>query len=209
MNLMRTMPPKEAIKISGISLYLFKEIFFMEKNMPVDCTFMLSPMSDNYIDIILGGLAKLDSSKVNAKTQRLGTRYSGPYESVTDAVFACFIYAFCPDVHMTLDAIITPSEKEGYSEGGRPNEKEISEIDFDAESRFLICADEKTAVFQKAKELAQKEGIYEGETLGFPYLKGSILKIRGFYLELLKYFETQNADYTLHITLSVNSPTGE
>ena len=50
------------------------------------CRFALSIMSDRYIDIILGSLAKTDTSRIEASTGRLSTLYRGERTQVLDAL---------------------------------------------------------------------------------------------------------------------------
>ena len=67
------------------------------------CRFTLAPMSDRYIDIILGAIQKVDTSNVWANTEKHSTLYRGKRIHVLDAVKACFVHAYDPDVHMTME----------------------------------------------------------------------------------------------------------
>ena len=64
------------------------------------CRFTLYPMSDKYIEIILGALKKTDTSAVWSETDALSTVYRGKLPYVADAVQALFLNAYRPGVHM-------------------------------------------------------------------------------------------------------------
>ena len=71
------------------------------------CRFSLSPMSDKYIDIILGALGKVDTSKVWKETDKLSTIYRGKRIHVLDAVKGLFIHSYDENVHTTLEATLS------------------------------------------------------------------------------------------------------
>ena len=60
------------------------------------CRFTLYPMSDKYIEIILGALEKTDTSAVWSETDALSTVYRGKLPYVADAVQALFLNATAP-----------------------------------------------------------------------------------------------------------------
>ena len=67
------------------------------------CRFTLYPMSDKYIEIILGSLEKTNTSAVWSETDALSTVYRGKLPYVADAVQALFLNAYRPGVHMALE----------------------------------------------------------------------------------------------------------
>ena len=67
------------------------------------CRFTLYPMSDDYIEIILGALEKTDTSAVWSETDALSTVYRGKLPYVADAVQALFLNAYRSGVHMALE----------------------------------------------------------------------------------------------------------
>ena len=68
------------------------------------CRFSLSVMSDRFMEIILSALAKVNTDNVWQMTDKLSTVYRGRQLHVEDAVKACFIHAYTPGVHMTMEA---------------------------------------------------------------------------------------------------------
>ena len=92
------------------------------------CRFTLYPMSDKYIEIILGSLEKTDTSAVWSETDALSTVYRGKLPYVADAVQALFLNAYRPGVHMALEGQFSkgcPGDVSGDSkltyEGEAPN----------------------------------------------------------------------------------------
>ena len=71
------------------------------------CRFSLSPMSDDFIDIILSSISKVDTSKIWSKTDRLSTIYRGKRCHVIDALKACFVYSYRKDVHSTMEITLS------------------------------------------------------------------------------------------------------
>lgn len=94
------------------------------------CRFTLYPMTDNFIDIILGALKKTDTQAVWSETDALSTVYRGKLPYVTDAVKALFINAYQENVHMAIEGQFSkgcPGDISGDSklewEGEAPNKK--------------------------------------------------------------------------------------
>ena len=68
------------------------------------CRFSLYPMTDRFVEIILDGLEKTDTSKVWKQTDKLSTCVRGKSTHVFDIVKGLFINAYKEDVHMVLEA---------------------------------------------------------------------------------------------------------
>ena len=92
------------------------------------CRFTLYPMCDNFIDIILGGLERVDTSAVWSETDALSTVYRGKLDYVMDAVSALFASAWTEGVHMAIEGQVSkgcPGDVSGDSkltyEGEAPN----------------------------------------------------------------------------------------
>lgn len=82
------------------------------------CRFTLAPMCDDYVDVILGAVNRVDTSKVWKKTDKLSTVYRGKACHVEDAVKACFVHAYREGTHMTMEATFSkgcPGDIDGDS----------------------------------------------------------------------------------------------
>ena len=71
------------------------------------CRFSLSPMTDRFVDVILGAIEKVHTDKVWSTTDKLSTIYRGKREHVLDAVKACMVHAYHEGVHMTMEATVS------------------------------------------------------------------------------------------------------
>lgn len=73
----------------------------------VDCEFVLAPMSDHFVEIILDAVQKVDTTGLSARTGCMSTVYSGGLGRVAEALHQCFAAARRPGVHMTMQAVFT------------------------------------------------------------------------------------------------------
>ena len=71
------------------------------------CRFTLYPMCDNFIDIILGALGRVDTSCVWSETDALSTVYRGKLPYVMDAVSALFASSWTEGVHMAIEGQVS------------------------------------------------------------------------------------------------------
>ena len=67
------------------------------------CRFSLYPMTDNFVEILLGALDKTDTGAVWSESDALSTVYRGKLQYVADAVKALFINAYQEGVHLSLE----------------------------------------------------------------------------------------------------------
>lgn len=82
----------------------------------VGCRFSLYPMSDRFVDIIMGTLAKVDRSKVWLETDDVSTCIRGRASHVFDVAQAMFVHAASTGVHVVLNATFSigcPGDTEG------------------------------------------------------------------------------------------------
>ena len=73
------------------------------------CRFSLYPMTDKFVDIILGGLEKTDTSKVWKQTDKLSTCVRGKSTHVFDVVKGLFvnnILVYSPTIFCTNFSIL-------------------------------------------------------------------------------------------------------
>ena len=109
------------------------------------CRFTLYPMSDKYIEIILGSLEKTNTSAVWSETDALSTVYRGKLPYVADAVQALFLNAYRPGVHMALEGQFSkgcPGDVSGDSvlnrEGEAPNAALVKDIHFPVHCKLAL-----------------------------------------------------------------------
>lgn len=183
------------------------------------CRFSIAPMSDNYVDIILGAVENVDTSKVWSKTDKLSTIYRGRREHVIDAVKAFFVAAYTDKVHMTMEATFSkgcPGDTDAdcyLSEDNIPaNEKLIADKSFNVLSKiafYPLGVQDYMEHIAYVVNLAIKRGLYKESTHYVSILEGDISDLFTYFNDVMEYAENNISHYTLQVTLSVNSPTAE
>ncbi|RNA68638.1 YkoF family thiamine/hydroxymethylpyrimidine-binding protein [Alteribacter keqinensis] len=82
----------------------------------VGCRFSIYPMADNFVDIIIGALKEVDTSKVWMKTDDVSTCVRGRSEHVFDVTKAIFTHAAKTGVHVVFNGTFSigcPGDSEG------------------------------------------------------------------------------------------------
>ena len=183
------------------------------------CRFTLSVMSDRYIDVILGSLAKTDTQRVWKATDKLSTVYRGRQLNVEDAVKACFVNAFTEGVHMTAELTFSrgcPGDVDADSMMDVPddavNEPSIRDIHFPVNCKIALYPmgvenymQHIAAVVNHAIDL----GIYEKSSHYCTSLRGDVHELFAYFHDVNSYCSENLSHYIFEVTLSVNSPTAD
>ncbi len=182
----------------------------MEKTVPEGtCRFSLSPMSDDYIDIILGAVGRTDTGLVKRETGKLSTVYRGSMPRVEDAVRACFCFAYRDGVHMTMEATfrITGTREEPDS---LPNCGKVGDIHFPVVSKYsfypLGSPDREKHILRVAN-IAGDIGVFEESLPDCRVISGDVGDIFAFIARADRYRAENCPGRVLEVTFSVNSPT--
>ena len=185
------------------------------------CRFTLYPMCDNFIDIILGGLERVDTSAVWSETDALSTVYRGKLDYVMDAVSALFASAWTEGVHMAIEGQVSkgcPGDVSGDSkltyEGEAPNHAIV-----EAATQPCLC---KLALYPmgvgdyiddiaRVWRMAQDRGLNPQTIHYATRIEGSIYDVFAYLTDVCKLMEASESvrHYVLHFTINVNSPTVE
>lgn len=181
------------------------------------CRFSLAPMSDRYIEIILGAVGKVDTSKVWARTEAHSTLYRGRREHVLDALKACFIHAWQPDIHMTMEATFSkgcPGDTDGESflaeDSALVNEPAIKDVHFPVLckiSLYPMGVPNYMEYIAHVVNHAVDMGIYAGSTHYVTVLKCDVQQLFAYFEYVNTYCASRLSHYVFEATLSVNSPT--
>ena len=109
------------------------------------CRFSLYPMTDGFVDIILGALRKTNTEAVWTESDALSTVCRGKLPYVADAVKALFVNAYQEGVHMALEGQYSkgcPGDIDGDSklnfEGVAPNKALAEDIHFPVLCKFAL-----------------------------------------------------------------------
>lgn len=181
------------------------------------CRFSLYPLTDRFVDIILEAVSSVDTTKVWHHTDHLSTVYRGKRIHVLDAVKACFIRVWQPDVHMCMEATISRGcpgdvEADAYlaEDDGLLNEPGIKDRHFTASckiSLYPMGREDYMLHIARIVELAREYGVYAGPGHYVTMLEGDVQALFT-YLDAATLYCDQNLDhYILQTTVSVNSPT--
>ena len=185
------------------------------------CRFTLYPMCDNFIDIILGGLERVDTSAVWSETDVLSTVYRGKRDYVMDAVSALFASAWTEGVHMAIEGQVSkgcPGDVSGDSkltyEGEAPNHAIV-----EAATQPCLC---KLALYPmgvgdyiddiaRVWRMAEDRGLNPQTIHYATRIEGSIHDVFAYLTDVCKLMEASESvhHYVLHFTINVNSPTVE
>lgn len=181
------------------------------------CRFSIAPMSDNYINIILGAIEKVDTSKVWSETGELSTIYRGKRVHVVDTVKSCFVQAYKENIHMTMEATFSkgcPGDSDAdcflSKDDELANEDFIKNIKFKAKSKisfYPLGLEDYMTHIAHIVNLAIERGLYKKSAHYVTILEGDIGEIFSYFNEVLAYAEDNLSHYILQATVSVNSPT--
>jgi energy-coupling factor transport system substrate-specific component len=111
----------------------------------VGCRFSIYPMTDNFVDVILGALREVDTSKVWMETDDVTTCIRGRSEHVFDVAKAIFIHAAKTGVHVVFNGTFSvgcPGDSEGDSymseNDERLNEEASSKEQVEVATQFAL-----------------------------------------------------------------------
>lgn len=195
----------------------------LKKQAVTGCRFSIAPMSDRFIEIILGAIGKVDTSNIWAQTDEFSTVYRGKREHVLDAVKACFMHSYRKGIHMTLNATLSmgcpgAAEKDAamldavLSDAAPANEPLLKDIHFPAAAKIELypmgTADYLTLI-DRVIELAKEHGVFSRTAHYTTILKADIHALFDFFSAAAEYCEQNTAHYVLGFTLAVNFPEDE
>lgn len=183
------------------------------------CRFTLSVMSDRFIDVILGSLAKTNTDKVWKMTDKLSTVYRGRQNNVEDAVKACFMNAFTEGVHMTSEMTFSrgcPGDVDADSmmdvDDTPVNAPALADIHFPVNCKIALYpmgVEDYMHHIATVVNHAIDLGIYEKSSHYCTILSGDVHDLFDYFHYVNSYCSEHLSHYIFEVTLSVNSPTAE
>lgn len=183
------------------------------------CRFSLSVMSDRFIEVILGAIEKVDTSKVWKMTDKLSTVYRGKQIHVEDAVKACFVHAFQKDVHMTMEMTFSkgcPGDTDAdcmmAEDDVRVNDVAAGAIHFPVTCKIALYPmgipnymEYIATVVNHAIDL----GIYDSSSHYCTVLSCDVQQLFDYIHYVNEYCGNKLSHYIFEVTVSVNSPTAD
>ena len=183
------------------------------------CRFSLSPMTDRFVDVILGAIEKVHTDKVWSTTDKLSTIYRGKREHVLDAVKACMVHAYHEGVHMTMEATVSkgcPGDTDAESflaeDDVLLNEPETRDIHFPVACKIALYpmgVPDYMKYIADVENMAIDCGVYEKSSHYATILEGDVQDLFAYFDKATAYCGENLSHYILEITLSVNSPTAD
>lgn len=184
----------------------------------VGCRFSLYVMSDRFVDIILGALKEVDSSKVWMKTDDVSTCIRGKEAHVFDVAKAIFIQAAKTGVHVVFNGTFSigcPGDSEGdvymSEDDERMNEASTKEVSLDTACQFALYPmnrDDYMEIIADQVEMAKAKGTF---TSGIHYATRLDGNVHDVFHTLEQAFQqsqkTERSHVVMTAVVSANSPT--
>lgn len=181
--------------------------------------FNLAPMSDDFIDIIMSAVKKVDLSKVWAKTDHTSTVYRGGSMEVFDALKACFVYSYRKGVHTSLEALISkgcPGDVDEDMvlsfEGVRVNEEKSRYIHFPVIGKFSVYPmgpNNYMHLIEKLVNLGIDKEIITGTGHYVTFLGGDVHDVFSYLEDVFNILDGEVSHFVIQVTLLCNVPEGE
>lgn len=181
------------------------------------CRFSLAPMCDDYAEVIVSAVGKVDTAKVWKQTDRLSTVYRGRACHVEDAVKACFVHAYRPGTHMTMEATFSkgcPGDIDGDSflsaDSVLCNEPAIKDIRFPVDCKISLYPMGISDYMRHIAHIvncAVDLGIYDRSCHYCTVLSCDVQALFSYISRVNAYCAEHLNHYVFQVTVSVNSPT--
>lgn len=180
------------------------------------CRFSIFPMSDRYIDIILGAVEKTDTEKIWSGTDELSTVYRGKRIHVLDALKAAFIHARQEGVHMMMEATVskgcpgdTLADSYLTADDEVKNGPVVADVHFPVLVKFALYPFGVPDYMKHIAHIVNHAvdiGLYERTAHYVTILKGDVQDIFAYFDWAAAYCEKALGHYVIEMTIGVNFP---
>lgn len=180
------------------------------------CRISYYPMSDNFENIILNAVKKIDTSAVWSKTDLFSTVYRGEQANVIDACRALFIAAYQKDVHSVCELTLSkgcPGDVDKdvlrMKEVTCPNQDMTKDGDFLVQCKYSFYSFGIDSYMKEILEIVRLANKYNLNPQSDHYvtsIEGSANDLFAYFDEVLAYAHANLAHYVLEVTMSLNSP---
>ena len=189
------------------------------------CRMSLYPMCGDFVDLILGSVRKVDTSKVQSSTDHLSTLYRGQQSHVLDCARSLFCHAWKENVHMVGEFTFSddPSRDPSSEPAGSPGEEVLNDNN---ETQDVSCNDasngdfyayakmsfyplgeaDYTGLIRSVTEFAEKRSLNPKTEQYVTILEGRANELFNFINEALSFAHRVSPHFVFQVTLSVNSP---
>ncbi|MEG0327619.1 MAG: YkoF family thiamine/hydroxymethylpyrimidine-binding protein [Erysipelothrix sp.] len=182
------------------------------------CRIALHPMTDEFVDVILGGLAKTDMSSVWRATDSLGTLLRGQMVDVVNTSMLLFANAYREDIHMAASMTYSkgcPGDVEAdYLKDVTPrtewvhtdNDSQMCEATI---SFYTFGVSDYMDHIYHVIDMIKEKGLYSEKSHYSTILSGSIYDVFHCYQDILEYADANLSHFVIETTVSVNSPSNK
>lgn len=181
--------------------------------------FSLYPMSDDFVNIILGTLEKTDTSKVWMKTDDVSTVIRGKAEHVFDVAKAIYLHAANTGLHVVLNGTFSigcPGDSEGDTymseDDVRKNEPIVSDIHISAPTQFALYPlnnENYMDIIAEACSIAQEKGTFSGGIHYASRLDGDAHDVFSTLEDVFVATQEKVSHVTMTVNISANSPSNK
>lgn len=183
-------------------------------------SFSLYPMCDNFVDLILSSIKKLDSSKVWMKTDRVSTVVRGRITHIFDVTQAAFLNIAKTGEHVVYSATFSvgcPGDTEGHAymdvDETPENRQLIESVKQDLSAKFALYpmggGNYMDPIYEQI-EAMKGHGVDVELTHYETMLDGPAQNIFSGLQSVLEAMEEAGSPHTvMTVTLSANSPTSQ
>lgn len=181
--------------------------------------FNLSPMSDQFVDIILDSINKVDVSNIWSQTDHTSTVYRGEASHVFDALKACHLYAYRPGVHMVLEATISkgcPGDGDfdfnQIQSSEKINESNLCAINFPIIGKFSVYpmgSDHYMPIIEKIVNYGIDQNVISGTGHYVTFLDGTVHEIYRYLEEVFHLLDKSVSHFVIQVSLLSNLPEDE
>lgn len=178
--------------------------------------FSLYPMSDDFIDIILSTLKKVDTSKVWVKTDDISTVIRGKREHVFDVAKAIYLYAALTEKHVVLNGTFSigcPGDSDGdvymTVDDVRTNEEMLKDLHMEAPTQFALYPmnhNDYMKIIADVVEIAGQKGTLTGGIHYASRLDGDVHDVFSTLEEAFNFTQQKVSHVTMTVNISANSP---
>ncbi|WP_017471392.1 YkoF family thiamine/hydroxymethylpyrimidine-binding protein [Amphibacillus jilinensis] len=194
--------------------------FICGSNRIAGCSFSIHPMRDDFIEIIMGALKNVDTSKVWMQTDEVTTLVRGRIPHVFDVTKAIFLHAAKTGAHVAFEATYsvgctgdTAGDVYMAEDDNVLNKKNVDVIKQEAATKFALYplggGDYMEQIYTQIEAMKQ-HGVEVSGTHYATRLDGEVVNIfNGLEKVFIDMEESGSSHTVMTVSMSANSPSAK